>query len=254
MNFTLGSIHGSPGATSWMLLFAAAWPTGTVDERVALEADASGGVLGARYGWGVDPGVVSLVSQLRRGDGGAIVIEKAARRVSDDVFVVPGPETGEQAVAVWRNEADAVAECLAADSRVWLVDAGRLEESSPTIGFVDRSAMTLLVCGGRPEELLPVPARVASLRRRCHAVGLLVTGSCAYSPDELADFTGADSVWLAKNTTDLAETAGAVLVEGRARRRSWLWRRALEIAAEVADVAQPGGSTSGTVEPVEVLR
>jgi hypothetical protein len=56
MIVTLGSVRGAPGVTSWSLLLAAAWPSMSAPERVVLEADPAGGVLGVRYGLGVDPG------------------------------------------------------------------------------------------------------------------------------------------------------------------------------------------------------
>ena len=240
MIITFGSIRGAPGATSWSLLLAAAWPIDIAVERVVLEADPAGGVLGARYGWGVEPGVVSLASKLRRTDSRAFLIEPPARRLGVGFFVIPGPEAGEQAHAIWRTETDVVARRLDADFRVWFVDAGRLEESSPTIGFSDESAMTLLVCGGRPEDLVQIPARVGALVARGQAVGLLVTGECKYNRDELADFTGVRHVWSAKHPDNLIEAVGEVLVEGRTRRRSLLWRRALEVASDVAQATRHG--------------
>ena len=73
MIVTLASVRGSPGVTSWALLLAAAWPAAVDAERVVVEADLDGGVLGARYGLGVDPGVVSLIAALapQRGSRGA---------------------------------------------------------------------------------------------------------------------------------------------------------------------------------------
>jgi hypothetical protein len=66
---TVGSVRGSPGVTSWALLLAAAWPAEFDVERAVLEADVSGGVIGARYGLGVEPGAVSLTAALRRTEG-----------------------------------------------------------------------------------------------------------------------------------------------------------------------------------------
>ncbi len=235
MIVTLGSIRGAPGVTSWSLLLAAAWPNDPEVERVVLEADLAGGVLGARYGWGVDPGVVSLISRLRRDEGGlASPIDKSARLVGDGVLVVPGPETGEQARSVWRTDTALVAGRLAEGAQVWFVDVGRFDGTSPSVGFVDAAAATIVVCGGRPEDLVQVPPRIRATKSRCGHVGLLVTGPCSYSVDELAAFSGADAVWLARETDDLAEAAGTALTESRARRRSWLWRQALEIAAELS--------------------
>lgn len=254
MIITVGSIRGAPGATSWSLLLAAAWPSQFAVERVVLEADPAGGVLGARYGWGVEPGVASLASKLRRTDGRTFLVEPPARRLDVGLFVIPGPEAGEQAHAMWRTETEVVARRLDVDPRVWFVDAGRLEESSPTIGFSDESAMTLLVCGGRPEDLVQLPARVGALVARGQTVGLLVTGQCKYERDELADFTGARHVWSANHPEDLIEVVGEVLVEGRTRRRSMLWRRALEVAADLAEATRHGRQATESLTRSGVTR
>ena len=82
MIVSLCSVRGSPGVTSWSLLLAAAWPGEYAAERVVLEADCDGGVLGARYGFGVDPGVVSLIAALRRADSHAVDVSVHARRVN----------------------------------------------------------------------------------------------------------------------------------------------------------------------------
>lgn len=236
MIVVLGSIRGSPGATSWALLLAAAWPSALGNDRVVLEADPSGGVLGARYAWGVEPGTVSLVAALRRNDGTSrIAVDDHARAVSPGVRVVPGPESGEQARAVLAVSANELASRLSGDDRVWFVDAGRLEETSPAITLVRESAVTLLVCGGRPEDVVALRSRVDLLRRHgADPVAVIVTGRCAYGRNELIEFARADEVWLAAADVDLREVAAAVLGPSRRARRSMTWRRALDVAAELA--------------------
>ena len=236
MIVTLGSIRGSPGVTSWSLLLAAAWPSSYGVERVVLEADVSGGVLGARYGLGVDPGVVSLIAALRRSDDRTLVVDGHGRRAGDDVWVVPGPETGEQARAVWSGTAEGVAARLAADERVWLVDAGRLDSASPTLSLARRARLSIIVCGSSAEDLVQVPARVATLAQHAAAVGVLVVGKVRHSVVELVEFVGTDAVWTVGASDELGALAGAVVAGGRAR-RSWVWRTAVEVAAEVAEIA-----------------
>ncbi len=55
----LCSAHGSPGATTTALAFAATWP----EHRrcLLIEADPFGGVIGPRYGLGDTPGLSSVV-------------------------------------------------------------------------------------------------------------------------------------------------------------------------------------------------
>ncbi|WP_040492321.1 hypothetical protein [Ilumatobacter nonamiensis] len=254
MIITLASSRGAPGVTSWALLLAAAWPADVGADRVVLEADPAGGVLGARYGWGVAPGLVDLLTGLRRASGSrAIALGEAARTVGDGVSVVPAPETAGQCRTIWQSEASSVAPRLAGDARVWFVDAGRLRESDPATAFVERSSLVIIVSGGRPEDLVQLPQFLEVVKRSCDRVGVLVTGSCSYDADELKTFTGAELFWLAKNYADLIEDAAVALSETRARRRSWGWRRALEISSEVAiEVSRP--ERSGTPRPVDVLR
>lgn len=235
MIITLGSIHGSPGVTSWTLLLAAAWPDELASERVVLEADPAGGVLGARFDMGVAPGVVSLISAMRHADGSVIEVAEHARRVAANIHVVPGPETGEQARQVWRDTAADVADVLADDHRLWLVDVGRIDETSLVLPLALNSACVLLVCGPHREDLVQVPARVETLDRLGVQCAVLVVGDPFYRPTELAGFFGTPHAWTVKRDADLALLAGELLRPGRAR-RSMLWRNAVGVAAELAPV------------------
>jgi hypothetical protein len=240
------SAHGSPGTTSWALLTAAGWPASVDVERVVVEADLDGGVLGARYGLGVDPGVVSLIAALRRNDGEPVPVEEHGRAAGSGLWLVPGPETGEQARAVWAGTAADVADRLAADARVWLVDAGRVHSSSVTLPLVQRSRLTVLVCRTGPEDLVQVPARVATLAAHSPTVGVLVVGKVSYTTAELGEFFGTATVWRAGASDDVAAIGGAVLSPGRAR-RSWVWRTALDVAAQIAQVVHTHGDEPGRV-------
>jgi hypothetical protein len=248
----VASVRGSPGVTSWSLLLGAAWPSSLTVERVVLEADLDGGVLGARYRLGVDPGVVSLVASLRRSEGQRVPVEDHGRPAGGGLWLVPGPETGEQSRAVWSGTACAVGDALAADDRVWLVDAGRLHASSPTLPLLQRSRLALLVCRAGHEDLVQVPARVATLRAHGPDAMVLVTGKSPYSAAEQSAFFGCPAVSVAA-AEDLPRLAGAALTPGRAR-RSWVWRTALDVSADVArrihtDDGVPAGA-GGLVEVV----
>lgn len=237
MIVTVCSVRGSPGATSWSLLFAAAWPARIASERAVLEADPSGGVLGARYGWGVDPGAVSLVASLRRREGRVFAIGEHGRQIEARTWVVPGPESGDRVRSVWSASASEVAARMEVDARVWIIDAGRVEATNPSLGFVDRTALTVVVGGGRPEDVVQLPERVQALRDLGSAVAVLVTSSCSYSTNELREFTGAHTVWIAPTDGDLRDDVGAVVAGSRRSRRGLLWRRAVEVTAAVADLS-----------------
>ena len=207
-------------------------PRGFTERRVVLEADPAGGVAGARYGLGVEPGAVRMVTGMRRNGTPGFDIDGVAREVDINLFVVPGPESGEQARPVWTEGAASVAARLVRDPGVWLVDVGRFEDANPSMAFVDHAASTLLVAGPRHEDLVQLPARVKTLRQRCDSVAVLVSGRCAFAADEVSAFCGADAAWVVPTRDDLVDEVGRLLGGTRAR-RSWLWRHALDVAAGV---------------------
>lgn len=234
MIVVLGSVRGSPGVTSWSLLLAAAWPVESGTERVVLEADAAGGVLGARYGWGVEPGLASLAAALRRNEHNVDVGEHG-REVVPGLFVVPAPETAERTSAVLRACSDELAERLANDSRVWFVDVGRLDERAQMMGFVERAASTLLVSSGRPEDVVSLRSRADAVRARGTAfLGLVVAAPCQYGRGELLEFGGFDYVWAPGTTDDLRDVVAGALSDSRRARRSLVWRHALDLAVDVS--------------------
>lgn len=241
MIVTIGSNRGSPGSTSWSLLLAAAWPAEYGLERVVVEADAAGGVIGARYGLGVDPGTVSLTAGLRRSDG-AVPVEAHGRLLAEGLWVVPGPESAEQAAGLWENSARDVADRLVADERLWLVDAGRLTSDSPATAFASRSLYTVLVSSSATEHLVAIPSRVNALQSACGArLGVLLIGPASNPAAELRTFLGVSDVWTVDHLPDLADTVGAVMVGKPRARRSLAWRQAVSTASEIARLVIPQG-------------
>jgi MinD-like ATPase involved in chromosome partitioning or flagellar assembly len=231
---TVSSVRGAPGVTSWCLLLAAAWSADLTDERVVLEADCDGAVLAARHGCGVDPGAVSLIASSKRDSPTRLAVEEHGRRVADRLWVIPGPETAETARPVWASGCSTLAPLLAADPRIWLVDAGRLGPGSPLDPLRAVAAAQVVVCRAGIEDLVQLPARVRTLRDGGRSrVGVLVIGRPAYRAEELSEFTAADRVWLAPEVHDLPRLAATAVQGGRAR-RSALWRCALDVAADLA--------------------
>jgi hypothetical protein len=252
MIVTLGSVRGSPGVTSWCLLLAAAWPDALGGERVILEADVDGGVLGARYGLGVEPGAVSLIASLRH-SGDEVPVTEHGRVGAPGLWLVPGPESGEQARSVWSGTAGQVAPRLAGDERVWIIDTGRLSASSPTIPLAEWSNIALVVCRAGPEDLVQVPGRVAAMQQHAATVGVLVVGKPPYDRSELIEFFGTPRVWVVAESDELTRLAGDALRPGRAR-RSWLWRSAVEVAAEVATHATTSAPPAASTEQSDAER
>jgi hypothetical protein len=248
---TLGSIRGAPGVTSWAVLLAAAWPP-TVDvERVVLEADPAGGVLGARFQIGVDPGLPQFLAGLRRSDEPTPNIDRFARMVSDHIWIIPAPETGERTRAVLGSITDDIARRLADDQRIWFVDTGRLDDTNPSIALLNEASLAVLVVGSRTEDLVQVPSCVERLQKRCARTALIVSGQTPFTEAELVEFSAADVVWIVGDRNDLA--AGAALaLAGRRGRRTWAWRQALDVASAAAAMVPIGTGSLLKEHSVEV--
>jgi len=216
---------------------AAAWPPEADVERVVLEADLDGAVFGARFQLGVEPGAATLVSSARRSSGLALTMEDYARRVGDRVWLVPGPESAESARQLWSSSqaAEAVTAAIVDDSRVWLVDTGRAGPSGPMGPFFARSLMTIVMCRSEHEALVQVPARVAALKREGCRVGVVVVGKPAFPMEDLQHFFGSQYAWQVDAHRDVVAGSRQVLSERRFK-RSQLWRSAVAVASDVADV------------------
>lgn len=248
MLVSVSSISGSPGVTSWSLLLGAAWPSEIDVDRVVIEADPDGAVLGSRYDIGVEPGVVSLLGACR--DRSVVDVAAHGRRVTNDgLWLVPGPEVAEVAWPSWSSSVETAAEVFATDSRVWIADVGRLSPGSPVRGLSMLSTLNLIVCRPEPESLVQVPARVSALARASR-VGVLVCGSTSYELAHLRDYFGVDDVWIAASDPLLPALTARLLTGGRMRRHR-VWQSAVVVAADVADVvadASPPARVPGLSE------
>ncbi|MFK8025147.1 MAG: hypothetical protein AB8G26_14400 [Ilumatobacter sp.] len=236
MIVTVSSVSGAPGATSWAVLLAAAWPTGSFVDRVVVETDLDGAVMGARFGIGVEPGASTLVASARHAAGAPLDLRDFGRRVDDQVWLVPGPESSESAAQLWGtpSASDDVATAAALDDRIWICDVGRAAVTGPMRPFFDRSAMAVVVTRAEHESLVQIPARVAALRRTGTRVGVLVVGSPTFSHTELTGFFEADQTWTANADLELVAASRNVWSQRRVR-RSQLWRAAVAVAADLAD-------------------
>ena len=65
------------------------------------------------------------------------------------------------------------------------------------------------------------------------SVGVLVVGKPQHSVEDLVRFFRTDIVWTVGAGENLVRIAGEAMTGGRAR-RSWVWRSAISIAADIA--------------------
>lgn len=233
------SIRGAPGVSAWSVLLPAAWPTDSGLGLVVLEADLDGGVAGARYGVGVEPGASTLVADLRHVGDPSIPLGTAGRVLGDGAWLIPGPETAEGARRLWSADraATSVASSLSADmERVWLCDLGRVTPTSPTAPFLTAAAVTLVFCRDQPADLVQVPSRVAMLQEIAGEVAVVVVGSPAYQRGELSEFFGCRRVWIVPSDDNVVELSRQAWTNRKAR-RSGTWRAAVELASGLATPA-----------------
>lgn len=245
MIVALGSVRGAPGVSVSSVLLAAAWPSNV--ERVVLEADLDGGVIGARYGVGVEPGAGALVSALRHDVTDERLLERSGRRVDHGAWLVPGPESAVTAMRVWGSDraAHQVGEALAVDSeRVWLIDAGRVSSRSVTAPLVARADITLLFSRDQPADLLQIPERAADLGALCAQVGVVVVGAPDYGFDELRAFCGVDHLWRIAAEPDAVALTQRSWGDRRLR-RSPLWRDMVGLASDLAELRVASTTPAG---------
>lgn len=235
MIVAMGSVRGAPGVSVWSMLLAAAWPDDSHLERVVLEADLDGGVAGARYGVGVDPGTHVLVADLRHAGDPSTALHTAGRCVGDGAWLVPGPESSEAARRLWSADraATTVASSLSIDDgRAWLCDVGRATVGSPVMPFISEAGLMLLFSRDEPADLVQVPPRVAALQGATTEVAVVIVGSPAYDRGELSRFFGCRRVWVVPAADDVVELSRQAWTNRRVR-RSPIWRAAVSLADDV---------------------
>ncbi|MEZ5220272.1 MAG: hypothetical protein R2743_02185 [Ilumatobacteraceae bacterium] len=204
---------------------------------MVLEADPDGGVLGARYGVGVDPGAITLVTALRRSDKTPLDIDDHGRLLDDRVLLIPGPESPDLAHSVWKGEAQPTAVTMAlAKQHDWFVDCGRLRIDSVSAGFTQFSSLNIVVVGAATEDLVQLPPIMRRLEETGGPAAVIVVGKPAHSAAEIAQFLGTDHIYVVPAVRNLASETAAVF-RARGGRRSWLWRRAVGVAAELHAIA-----------------
>lgn len=235
MLVTVSSVRGAPGTTSWALMLGLAWPH--PEDRVLVEADPVGGVLGPRYDVPLQPGVASLLSATRAGRfepsfelSSAASLLRPGDGDSGGLWVAPGLMAADEALAAWRAVAAPAAAAMSRDTRLWLVDCGRPWPGSPVEALTAAAALNLVVTDGSLGSLVALRSRLAVLGR----VGLLVVGDLDYPLDEVTAYAGTPFVWTLPWADDLAGLAGQLVGPRRRARQTKPWRRAIEVAHELA--------------------
>jgi len=188
MIIAVGSLKGSPGATTLALALADRWPVGG-GEPLVVEADPAGGDLGARFGLlAGGRGLVTLAAAGRRG-GTARPVEDHVHELPGGLQVVPAPAGAEQASQVL-GELDGGGWSLLwsaarGQGRPLLVDCGRLDARSPARPVLDAADALLLVVRARDDELSHLAARMPVIHSWALPAWYVVVVA---QPDRSADY------------------------------------------------------------------
>jgi hypothetical protein len=194
----LASVKASPGVTTTALALAAAWPA---PQRLVIEADPSGGDLGAWLGLPPAPGLASLAAAIRHDRSPGAAWRHAQGLGGSGVSAVVAPAGAEQAAACLTALAAPRAGTgwleAGGEEAVVIADCGRLDPRSPAFAVAAQAVLTLVLVRPRVSELSHLAERVAGLARAGLRPGLLLapaagggTGEGCYPPGEIAATLG----------------------------------------------------------------
>ncbi len=163
MILAVGSLKGSPGATTLALALADRWPA-EGGEPLVVEADPAGGDLGARFGLAAGRGLVSLAAAGRRGGGQPRPLADHVQPLPGGLQVLPAPAGAEHARQVLGELAGGGWSLLwsaaQADGQTLIVDCGRLDPLTPAAPALRAADVLLLVVRPRDDELAHLAARI----------------------------------------------------------------------------------------------
>jgi hypothetical protein len=175
----VGSLRGSPGATTLALGLGSVWER---PGRAALvvEADPDGGVVAARLGLGHHPCLTELAVRARSGARADLVWDAAQLRPGGGPVVVSHPSP-DQCHATLRSGGTRLAEVLRAlPDHDAIVDVGRLRPLSPAAPLVEAADVVLVVMRPRLDDVDTAVQRLPVLVDGPALVGLVLVGDEPY--------------------------------------------------------------------------
>ena len=191
MSLVVGaSAHGSPGVSTALQLVAAEWPD-TGPAPVIVEADAAGGVLAARYGISLTPGLVTLAESLRKLESPSLMDH--AQRLPSGIGCVPLSPSATAASAQLRSAGDLLGSYLRDAGHPVLLDAGTLVPDARLSTVVGAADALLWFVRPTREELLVLRHRLAESAKPPD-VGVVLVGETPYGAEQVEDGLGVEVV------------------------------------------------------------
>lgn len=169
------SMRGGPGVTTLSTLLASCWA-----DSVVAEADATGGVLAARYGLGREPGLATFAASRSGPD------ERWRDHAQDagGVAVLVGPDSPVAAAALWRSAGERIVNRLVVEPGTAVMDSGRFQSAIPAV--INASDAVVVVLHPVAEHLVAFSHALPVLRREIRgALGVVLAGSGPYRAGDL---------------------------------------------------------------------
>lgn len=162
MRTALASVRGAPGATTVALALSLDL-AGRSRQVLLVEADQAGGVLAARLGIPVSPGLVDFTAAAHRR---AItdVAEHNVQQLTASLCVLPSPPSALQASAALEALVPQLVPLLADTTGDVVIDVGRLLQGSPSSRLADAADTIVLVVRPLVSELAALVPRLGELR------------------------------------------------------------------------------------------
>lgn len=201
MLLAVGSVKGSPGATTAAVAVAGRWPAGGVP--VVVEADPAGGDLLARFELDAYPGLVSLAAAARRTPSpratdarapdprgaGTELLWQHTQRLPGGLPVVVGAVGGEQAKAALSALATSGGTAVLRDAgdagrAAVIVDCGRVDPASAAAPIIRTADAMVVVVRPRADELAHLATVLPTLTGWCPTVWLVLIGD-GYRPRDI---------------------------------------------------------------------
>ena len=184
----VGSLHGSPGATTLALDLARA----NGPDTLLIEADPDGGCLAARLELAVRPGLTELAGAARTGIA-TDDLWRFAQLASGGVAVIVAHPAAEQVQAALRAAVHHVAAALQNVDGNVLIDLGRVRPGSPALGFAALADTTIIVAANSVDSVVTIHHR-RQLLAGVGDVRLVLDDESPYSAAEIERTTGS-AVW-----------------------------------------------------------
>lgn len=247
MRVVFATARSSPGVTAAMLACASVW-TGRV---LLVEGSEDGGVLAARFGLPLEPGLTTLAAASRHSvDGGAELVAAHAQPLpgTERIGALVGPVSLEPAQALLRTAGGRIATLLTSVRDVdVLVDVGRLSAASLAAPLLEAADRFVLVARPRVEELTALAYRLPLLADLGPPPQLVLVGERPYGAREVGDTLGVPVLGVLAADAPAAEVLAASGAGGRQLVRSRLLRSAVAVVDELH-----GGGSDSAAETIDV--